>query len=339
MKQTYFAKQLTEFLTVYLTGERGCSVNTVKSYRDTMLQFLIFMKSEYHITADRIDFKNITRERIVSFLEWIENTRHCGASTRNARLAALHAFFRYNMYKEPEQLAEWQRILSIKTKKTQRPVMSYLTEEGMKLLLKQPERTTLKGRRDLTLISLLFDSGARVQEIIDMTPSRVAFGKPTLLRITGKGNKTRLVPISEQASSLLRLYMTEHHLLDGYANEYPLFGNGRRNKLTRMGITAIIKKYAIQAKQVCPQLIPAKVTPHSLRHSKAVLLQRSGADLVCIRDFLGHASVTTTEIYARIDNEQKRRAIEKTSLSPGEEDLPSWQTDKGLLSWLESLGK
>jgi len=234
---------------------------------------------------------------------------------------------------------EWQRILAIKIKKTSSPPVVYLTSEGMKLLFAQPDTSRSKGKRDLALLSLMYECAGRVQEIASLVPARVNFGKPTTLRITGKGNKTRLVPISEQGSRLLKAYMQENHLLDDYANQYPLFSNGRGDMLTRMGITAIMKKYAAMARKINPALIPSKISPHSLRHSKAMMLQQNGVNLVCIRDFLGHQSVTTTEIYARIDNKQKREAIEKTSLSPAPKKIPSWQKNKGLLQWLESLGK
>lgn len=265
MKQTDYAKYLTGFLADYLPGERGCSPNTVKSYRDTMLLLLVYMKSEHNKPAEKIDFRDITQERILGFLEWLEKTRACSVSTRNTRLAAIHSFFRYLQYKVPEQLAEWQRILSIQIKKAPHAAVTFLTAEGVKLLLQQPDMNTRRGRRDLALVSLLFESGARVQEIIDMTPSRVTFGNPALLRLTGKGNKSRLVPISEQSVSLLRSYMQENELLEPYANEYPLFGINKRRKFTRMGISSIIKKYADKARRIAPSLVPDRITPHSMR--------------------------------------------------------------------------
>ncbi len=339
MKQTAFAKYLNYFMVKYLSGERGYSVNTISAYRDSITLFLIFMRDTYSIRADFIDFKDITQERIVSFLGWLETARKCGTATRNARLAALHSFFRFLLYKSPDHLSEWQRILSIKIKKSRRAVVVYLSSDGIKLLLAQPDTATSKGRRDLTLLSIMYEGACRVQEVADLVPARINFGKPTLLRITGKGNKTRLVPLSDQATKLLKSYMEKNRLLDGKANEYPLFSNGRGDKLTRMGITAIVKKYAMSARKIDPALIPLNISPHSLRHSKAMMLQQNGVNLVCIRDFLGHESVTTTEIYARIDNKQKREAIEKTSLSLSPEDAPSWQKNRGLLEWLENLGK
>jgi len=302
-----------------------------------MRLFLIYMKLMHQKEADRIDFKDITQERIIAFLQWLEQERACDISTRNARLAALHSFFKFLQYKVPEQLAEWQRILSIKTKKTSCPETTYLTAEGLNLLFQLPDTGTEKGRRDLVLLSLLYESAARVQELIDLTPSRITLGNPTLLRVTGKGNKSRSVPISEQVTSLLRAYMTENNLLATFANEYPLFGSNRKQKFTRMGISSILKKYANKARKINPTLIPDKLTPHSLRKSKAMILLKAGIDIVSIRDFMGHSSVTTTEIYARSDHEQKIKSIEHTALSNKVDAYPSWQKDKVLLGWLQSL--
>lgn len=338
MKPTKFAKYLTDYLTVYLPKERGYSINTIKSYRDNMLLFLIFMRNKHHVGADKIDFKDITQGRIIEYLYWLECERNNCVSTRNLRLSSLHAFFRFMLYRSPEHLHEWHRILAIKVKRTPNAKVVFLTPEGIKLLLEQPDTTKTKGRRDLTLLSLMYESAARVQEIADLTPSKVHFGKPATLKITGKGNKTRIVPISEQGAKLLKKYMEEKGLLNDWANEQPLFDNGQEDKLSRMSISNIVKKYADIARNLNRSVIPEGVSPHSLRHSKAMMLQESGINLIYIRDFLGHSSVTTTEIYARISQRQKIEAIEKTSLTPDVDSLPVWQKNKGLLKWLESLG-
>ncbi|MCS2956898.1 site-specific integrase [Bacteroides salyersiae] len=338
MKPTKFAKYLTDYLTVYLPKERGYSINTIKSYRDNMMLFLIFMRNKHHVGADKIDFKDITQERIIEYLDWLEYERSNSVSTRNSRLSSSHAFFRFMLYRSPEHLHEWHRILAIKVKRTPNANVVYLSSEGIKLLLEQPDATKTKGRRDLALLSLMYESAARVQEIADLTPSKVHFGKPATLKITGKGNKTRIVPISEQGAKLLRKYMEEKGLLNDWANEQPLFDNGQEGKLSRMSISNIVKKYADIARNFNRSVVPEGVSPHSLRHSKAMMLQESGINLIYIRDFLGHSSVTTTEIYARISQRQKIEAIEKTSLTPNVDSLPVWHKNKGLLQWLESLG-
>lgn len=339
MKQTAFAKYLTLFMITYLVGERGYSRHTVSAYRDTITLLLVFMRDVHGIKADRLEFGDISAERITEFLNWLEQHRHCGISTRNARLAALHSFFRFLVYKYPDLINNWQAILALRVKKCASPDVVYLTADGVKLLLAQPDTTKKKGRRDQMLMSLMFECAGRVQEIVDLVPARVNFGKPALLTIKGKGNKTRLVPLTEKLTAILKRYMHENGLLRDQATDYPLFGNGRGDKLTRMGITAIIRKYSAMARATNPSLIPPGISPHSLRHSKAMLLQQSEVNIVAIRDFLGHASVTTTEIYARIDNQQKREALEKTSLVPESSKDPIWQSNKGLLNWLESLGR
>lgn len=154
------------------------------------------------------------------------------------------------------------------------------------------------------------------------------------MTIKGKGNKTRIVPISEQGAKLLRQYMDETGLLQGWANEQPLFNNGQRGKLSRKSIAVIVKKYSDRARKENPTVIPEGVSPHSLRHSKAMMLQDTGINLVYIRNFLGHSSVTTTVIYARINHWQKMEVIEKTSLSPDPDELPVWHRNKGLLEIL-----
>ena len=337
MKQTAFAKYLTQFMVNYLVGEKGYSRHTVSAYRDTVILLLLYMRQVHGLGAEHIDFKHLTRDRVVGFLDWLEKDRGCSASTRNSRLAALRSFFRFLTYKYPDYIGEWQSILSIKIKKSPTPTVIYLNAEGIKLLLCQPDTSKKKGRRDQVLMTLMFECAGRVQEIADLVPSRINFGKPMLLRLNGKGNKTRLVPLCEQVAKLLKGYMQENGLLRDKATDYPLFDNGRGEKLTRMAIAAIIRKYSNMARSTAPHLIPVGVSPHSLRHSKAMLLQQNEVNIVAIRDFLGHSSVTTTEIYARIDNRLKREALEKTSFVP-ESSEPPWQSNKGLLAWLESLG-
>ena len=340
MKPTDFSKSLTDFLSLFLPGEKGLSYNTICAYKDTFLLFLRFMKEKQSIQSNKLVLKDITQERIISFLDWLQSERHCGNATRNARLAALRSFFHYLQYRNPVSIYEWQRILSIPVKRTQKPVMTYLTLEGIKLLLKQPDQSTHKGTRNLAMLSLMYDSGARVQEIIDLMPSSINFNRPYTIRITGKGNKKRIVPLMENQFELLKEYMRSNRLLEPYASTYPLFSNARSEKLTRMGVTLILKKYADMARAEEPSLIPPKVTPHVLRHSKAMHLLQSKVNLVYIRDFLGHASVSTTEIYARTDSKFKREALEKAYVTVSKSDHKAtalWLKDTELLEWLKSF--
>lgn len=340
MQPTDFSKSLTDFLTRYLPGEKGVSHNTVCAYKDTFLLFLQFMKDRNGIDAEKLTLNMITQEYVAAFLDWLQEIRRNRDSTRNARLAAIHSFFRYLQYQNPINLFEWQRVLSIPVKKTRKSIIQYIPLDGIKLLLEQPSQTTTKGKRDLALLSLMYDSGARVQEMINLTPASINFNTPQTVTLLGKGNKKRTVPLMESQAQLLKNYMDRNKLLETYASKYPLFNNGRNEKFTRMGITLILKKYAKKAIDINPVLIPENVTPHILRHSKAMHLLQSGINLVYIRDFLGHTSITTTEIYARADSKMKREALERAYTETiSKENLgdPSWKQDMELMEWLRGF--
>lgn len=340
MKPTDFSKSLTDFLSVYLPGERGVSHNTICAYKDTFLLFLTFMKERQSLESHKLTLQDITQEVIIKFLEWIQTERNCCSSTRNARLASLHSFFNYLQYRHPVRLYEWQRILSIPMKRTPKNPRNYLSLEAIKKLLEQIDPTTLKGKRDLALLSLMYDSGARVTETINLMPSSMNFNKPHTVKLIGKGNKGRIVPLMENQVTLLKDYMQSSKLLESDASQNALFSNSRMEKFTRMGVTRILKKYTDKARTVDPSLYPKQVTPHIFRHSKAMHLLQAGVNLVYIRDFLGHASVKTTEVYARADAKLKREALEKAYVETTTDEKSntiSWTKNPELLTWLRSL--
>jgi len=287
------------------------SANTINSYKVSFILFINFIESQKKISVNRLSLKDITKECIVEFLDWLQLKRNCSDSTRNVRLAAIHSFFNYLQYEVPENINEWQRILSIKVKKAKKRSMNYLTIEGIKLLLAQPDLATKKGRRDLAMLALMYDSAARVQEIIDLTPSSIRLTKPFTIKLIGKGNKARIVPLMDQEIVHLKYYMERNRLLESHANLYPLFYNSRKEKLTRAGVHHILQHYASMAREKDRNLIPEKISPHSLRHSKAMHLLQAGVNLVYIRDILGHESVQTTEVYARVDSNRSVRLLKK----------------------------
>lgn len=205
------------------------------------------------------------------------------------------------------------------------------------MLLAEPDQSTRNGRRDLALLSLMYDSGARVQEIIDLTPSMVRLDTPCTVKLIGKGNKARIVPLLEVQIKFLKAYMLEQRLLEQHANMYPLFCNSRKEKLTRAGVNYILSKYVSQARKKNSTLIPEKLSCHCLRHSKAMHLLQSEVNLVYIRDILGHSSIQTTERYAKTDSRQKREAIEKAYTDVTPKEIPSWLTNDDLLEWLKSF--
>jgi site-specific recombinase XerD len=337
MKPTDFSKNLSDFLTRYLPGERGASHNTILSYKDTFLLFIVFMRDQKGIKAEKLDMNVINKTCIVEFLNWLEKVRHCSVSTRNARLAGLHSFFRYLLYDNPLKLNDWQQILSIPVKKTEKASMNYLSLDGIKLLLASPDLSAKRGRRDLALLSLTYDSGARVSEIINLTPAMIRFDKPCTIRLIGKGNKERIVPLMDIQVAFLRDYMSENKLLYPYANQYPLFYNSRREKLTRAGVNYILMKYINQAKKENPAFFSERLSIHSLRHSKAFHLLQAGVNLVYIRDILGHRSIKTTEIYARVDSQKKREAIAGAHKQVLPKNIPPWLVNDNLLTWLKQF--
>ncbi len=336
MKPTDFAKYLTEFLAGYLPEQKNVSKNTIRSYRDTFKLLIAYCQEIKGIPSERITLNLLSSEWITGFLGWLEGERKCSISTRNQRLAALHSFFRYVQAEEPAGMFHFQKVTAIPIKRVKRTVVEYLTPEAMKLLLEQPDKHTPRGRRDLTLISVLYDSGARVQELIDMRVCDVTLHVPAVLTLTGKGNKSRRVPLMKNAASLLQSYLMENKLDKPWKNEQPLFTNSQHHKLTRKGVTYILSKYVESARKTST-LLPHKVNNHMLRHSKAMHLLQAGVNLIYIRDFLGHVDLKTTEIYARADTEMKRKAIENAYPDLIESNLPDWSKDQALLSWLSEI--
>ena len=338
MKQTDFAKTLTRYLTDFLPGQRNVSPNTIKSYRDTFKQYLMFMQAEQQIRPERISLASLTVLSIKDFLHWLETSKNVGISTRNQRLAAIHSFFRYAQTENPEILFESQKILGIPLKKQPRPTIPHLSMNQVAYLMEQPIASTKKGRRDLALMSVFYDTAARVQELIDLKVYDVRLAPPATITLTGKGNKKRNVPIMAKTRSLLEGYMAENHLLENGQQQNHLFHNSRYQAFTRPGITYILDKYFKQAKlDHTNEVFPDRLHPHMLRHSKALHLLESGVNLIYIRDFLGHISVITTERYLKFDTELKRKVLEAAYPQVVSRDAPAWEENADILQWLQNL--
>jgi site-specific recombinase XerD len=310
----------------------------VASYRDAFKLFLSFCELEKGYKPERIRMSIITKVLIIDFLDWLENSRRCSIATRNQRLAAIHAFCRYVQRESLENLYEIQKIMSIPTKKKPRPVIPFLTIQEIEILLKQPNRTKESGKRDLVLLATLYDSGARVQELIDLKIKDIRLDNPAVITLHGKGRKSRQVPIMKNTHALLVEYLKWYEGHHGYACEdAPVFYNQYKTKLTRRGISYIINKYVEKAKKANEFHSETVVTPHVFRHSRAAHLLQAGINLVYIRDFLGHTTISSTEIYARADSEMKRKALESAYLDLETGEMPSWDKDGELMSWLQNL--
>ncbi|MCL2674679.1 MAG: site-specific integrase [Defluviitaleaceae bacterium] len=335
MKTTDFAECLSTYLTMYLPGEAGLSGNTIMSYRDTFKLVLLFAKEQRGLSPEKITLNEFNSGFTATFLSWLEENRVCSTSTRNNRLAALRAFAKYVSLRKPEYIWEYQKILDLRFKKNPQPLLMHLTPDMVKAIMAQPDVGNSYGRRDLALLSLMYDAAARVQEICDMCVGNVRLQKPYAVILTGKGGKARAVPIMASTADVLTKYVSENRLDEPSRTDYPLFFNHQRHKLTRAGITYILKKYSDAARKQYPGL-QKRISPHVMRHSKAMHLLQSGVNLVYIRDFLGHVHVETTEVYAKADTEMRRKSIEQAQIRIDAE-LPSWNSDKSLMEMLVSL--
>ena len=334
---TEFSYYLSRFFQVYLPGVRGVSTNTVHSYRDTFTIFIRYCTNNENIKTTKLDFCHIDKQLIERFVSWLEEELNYKISTRNQRLAAIHAFFRFMLSENAQYVFLSQKILSIPIKKAPSYVPEYLSQGGIETLLQEPALDTVYGRRDAMILCLMYDTGARVQEIADLTPCGIRLSNPPTAKLKGKGNKERIVPLMPNTTKMLRIYFEEHGLNHLEVGCHPLFYNKYNEKLTRAGIAYIVQKYASSAHEKQPDLVPKHLNPHMLRHSRAMHLLQADVNLIYIRDLFGHASVKTTEIYARADNEKKRAAIEKASvkINPGESKM--WENNSDLLSWLKNL--
>lgn len=336
MKPTDFAVQLSKFLTYYLPSQRNLSTNTIKAYRDTFILLLRFFRDAKGRAIERLCIEDLKADLIMEFLEDLEHERKCSILTRNSRLAAIHSFFRYLQTEEPKRIMQCQQILAIPSKKHSRRVLGYLTAEEMRTLLSQPSLNTKRGRRDAVMLSLLYDTGARVQELIDISVGDVRFEDPMQVRLTGKGHKIRVVPLMKSTAEALKEYMREHGLDKPNRTDEPLFCNRQGRRLSRPGVRHILLKYAKHARSIHPSLLE-DISPHTLRHTKAMHMLQTGIPLVVIRDFLGHVDMRTSEVYARSDLDMKRQALEKVSPTVPTPVLPSWKEDKEMMEWLRSF--
>lgn len=337
MKNNDFSHCLTRFFTVHLPGRRNASTSTITAYRDTFSQLLAFFFSTYSIRPEKLQFSHFSREAIQEFLAWIATERHCGPSTQNLRLAAIRSFFRYVQLELPEQLFLGQSILAIENRKAPTPHIHYLTHATTKLLLEQPNPSIEAERRDLALLLLLYDSAARVQELCDLRARNIRLNSPPVVRVTGKGQKSRDVPLSQQTATILKNYLYDNDLDRPEMLDTPLFTNRQGGKLTRGGVSYILRKYVARANTVSPNTFSEAISPHCLRHSKAMHLLEAGVNLIYIRDFLGHEDITTTQIYARANPEAKRAAIAKVYSCVDVPKMSDWNADHDLMSFLKRL--
>ncbi len=331
---TTLSTLITDFFMTHLAKERNVSGHTVMAYRDTLKMLLCFAAQFLRRTVDHLSFEHLSAEVILEFLNHLENARRNTVRTRNARLAAVHSFFRYVLGREPALASLCQRVLTIPFKKSTQQALGYLSEEEMRNLLSHVDRNVLHGERDYLLLALLYDTGARVHEALNLRPTDFRLESPAFVRISGKGRRERLCPLLPQTARLVSRFITEQgrHLEDSN----PLFMNRSGQKLSRHGVRYLLKKYLAIAQQKMPYMGRHGISPHTLRHTKAMHLLQSGLPLITIKDILGHADIKSTEVYVQADLEMKQKALELVG-TPSKVRKPKASISPDLLEWLESL--
>jgi site-specific recombinase XerD len=330
---------LAKFFTDHLAGERAASPRTVAAYRDAMKLLLTWFKDAERIPPEKLCLVDIDRTRVLRFLDWLETERGCSAATRNQRLAVVKSFCRYTAVEQPDRLDQVTQVLAIRHKNTASPQLGHLTGDEAKTLLAEPGTASTRAVRDTVLLALAYDTAARVQELCDLNIADIRRSNPMTVVIRGKGSKIRYVPVMDPTARLVADYLEHRDLHAGLgADTDPLFHGPHHSRLTRSGIAKLLARHVRAVRARDPGWAPGlQVTPHTLRRSRAMHLIQAGVNLIYIRDLLGHADVSTTEIYARADAETKRKALENAYQPLTPNALPDWTMDPSLIGWLDSL--
>jgi len=301
-----------DYLKVYLPEQRNVSPNTIRSYRKALEELLDFVKDCEQIPLGQITFEHLTTDMILSFLEYLEIEKGCSVPTRNIRFAAVRAFMDYAADYDVALVANLNKLKKIPFKKPANTItVDYMSMAAITAIIEQPDTSTPKGLRDQFFMILLYDTGARVQEILDIKLCDLQLGRLSKVTLFGKGRKTRVVPLMEKTVQHLKKYLLTFHTDSAPAAELPLFysvTHGQKHPLTSRMAQYILQKYGEQAREIC-QEIPKSVHPHLFRHSRAMHLYQEGMDLTLVSQWLGHSQLETTQIYAHADTEHKRRAI------------------------------
>jgi len=310
VKKSYFLSALSEFFSVYLPKTKGLSANTIRSYKQIFRLFLEHIHAGQGLLPEKVEFRHLENGVAEAWLEWLCSERNCSVKTRNHRLSALVTFARFAINRDFAGsltfCAEVQRIP--KKKDTKRKQAVHFTKDEMGVLLRLPSSSTRIGQRDKVVLSTLYASGARAQELCDITVGDVRFGKTSTITLHGKGDKTRTIVIPEQCVSLLKSYMEQNRLLTADTKRH-VFSSQTNEHMTISCLEEIVKKYVRKAKELRPDIFKEHYTPHSFRHSIAMHMLESGIPLPVIKTFLGHVSIATTMVYASANYEMVNKFL------------------------------
>lgn len=328
-----FPRLLHAFFYEWMVQQRNASAHTVRSYRDTWRLFLRFVAHRRRRTVARLILSDLTAQEVSAFLQYTERERGDMIGTRNCRLSALRSFFSFVAGREPTAVAQCAEILRIPTKRAPIHEPCFLEPEEVKAILAQPDRSTIEGQRDHALLSFLYNTGARIQEALDVRLPAIRLESPACVRLYGKGRKERLCPLWPETVSLLRSLLRRQPRTD----DEPIFVNRYGAPLGASGVRFRLADYVGAAAKTIPSLASKRVTPHSFRHATAVHLVAAGVDITVIRSWLGHVSLDTTNHYAQANLETKRKALERLDNASRPSKPPSWKRDKSVLAWLDAL--
>ena len=318
-----FSYYLGYFLKEYLPVERNLSSNTIKSYTKTFKILINYLVKEKNIKLHNITFENITREIILDFLKYLEENCNNSVRTRNQRLAAIKSFYQYCSFEEIENLDNIKKILSIKTKKFPKYSKEYLTETEVKMIFDSIDTSTIKGRRNLLVIALLYDTGARASELINLKVENIRL-EESIVVLTGKGNKQRTICIMENTRKLLINYFKENNISSGY-----VFQNKFSEKMNERFLRTVVRNVS--------EKLNKDISPHTFRKTRATHLLKKGINILYIQEFLGHESIITTQEYAKVLQKDKFEAIKKATPQDINNELPDWKNNKDLLNQLLNL--
>jgi len=340
LADTSFYEATRDWLTVHLPKHQRCSTNTIKSYKHTLNIFVDYLVDEKNIKIHKLSFAQFTAKNIKDFLDWLQETRNISASTRNQRLMALRAFTKYAAGRDAQNLFLQAELANVPKQNYEKSVVEFLSEDELKTLLIMPDRSTKLGLRNSFLMSLMYDAGARLSEVLNLKLGNFELeqGKP-FVYLTGKGNKTRTVPIMNKTVQMFRRYCREFHAEPLNQDDFLFYTviHGVKHQLSPDAVQLFMRKYCEKAKRTCPSM-PDNFHPHQLRHTRAIHLYRGGVPLSLVAEFLGHAQISTAQIYAYADTEMKREAIRKIdSSSDNTQDPAVWENDREMIKRLYGL--
>jgi site-specific recombinase XerD len=335
-----FFRLVRDFLLIYLPKNRCDSPHTVKSYREALQLLRTYLKDERGLEWTQITFDCLDHQTVGAFLAWLEGTRRCSVATRNQRLAALKSFAKYAAQEDVSLTWAYTELSKVPAKKTPRAAIVYLSEKALASLLAQPDPKTPRGLRNNFLLILLYDTGARIQELLDLRLRDLHLQDPVpCVYLHGKGGKTRVIPLLPKTVQHLHRYLQHFHRSHNNGDAWLFYTRmkGRMGPLSPDAVAQFLNRYGTRAREQCPD-VPLRVYPHLFRHTRAMHLYQAGMPLSYIKDFLGHASVDTTDIYAATDITMLKTALEKIrSDLDSPVDPPVWEDNEELLRQLCGL--